>query len=117
MVVIPNRENYLNYILDRLSWLETLRFRKLAGGVGFFSDNRLFGAIVGGRFRLRSPDLCQDTQKNATYLFANWAQSYCEVPQDIIEEHEALKAWVMDAIHLAEISTANDSDTSVGSPA
>ena len=107
MVALPTRENYLNYILDKLSWLETLRFRKLAGGVGFFADKHLFGAIVGGRFRLRSSDLCQDTQKNATYLFADWAQSYCEVPQDIIEEHDTLKAWVMDAIHLAEISADN----------
>jgi hypothetical protein len=45
--------------------------------------------------------------KNITYLFADSVQSYCEVPQDITEGHDTLKAWGMDVIHLAEMIAGN----------
>jgi TfoX/Sxy family transcriptional regulator of competence genes len=99
---LPIRENLLNYMLSLLSELKGLSFRRLPGGIGFFINGRIFGAIVGGRFRLRTPDVCEHTQSDSTYLFAEWARSYCEVPDEVLQDQEQLLEWVHCAIELSK---------------
>jgi len=47
------RSNYLNYILDQMQELEGITIQKQMGGVRFFRNGQVLGAISGGRFRLR----------------------------------------------------------------
>lgn len=102
MTFTPTKENFLNYVLGQLTGLEKLSFRKLAGGIGFFHNHLLFGAIVGGRLRLRAPKVCLQTQQEPSYLFADWAKEYCEVPNEVVDDKERLLGWVDMAIQLAE---------------
>jgi len=111
MILTPThtKENFLNYMLGRLSELEALSFRKMTGGIAFLQNGLTFGAIVGGRFRLRTPDVCQDTQSESTYLFADWAKAYCEVPEQVIADKKKLMAWVKHAIELARKAQPDNS--------
>jgi len=47
------KRNYLNYILDQMQELDGITIQKQMGGVRFFRNGQVFGAISGGRFRLR----------------------------------------------------------------
>jgi TfoX/Sxy family transcriptional regulator of competence genes len=102
MTFTPTKENFLNYVLSQLTAVDHLSFRKQAGGIGFFHNNLLFGAIVGGRLRLRAPKVCLQTQQEPAYLFADWAKEYCEVPNEIVDDQKRLMNWVDMAIQLAE---------------
>lgn len=103
------KENFLNYMLGRLSELEGLSFRKMTGGIAFAQNGYLFGAIVGGQFRLRTPEVCQQTQSESSYLFADWAKAYCEVPEQVIADKKQLMAWVMLAVELAKNTHSDNS--------
>lgn len=94
------RENYLNYILDQLSELEDFTFRKMIGGIGFYRDRLMFGAIIGGRLRFRAPAACAEKCGAASYLFDEWAKQSCEVPEGVVENKAVLKIWAERSIAL-----------------
>ncbi len=96
-----NRENYLNYILDQLSELENITFRKMVGGVGFFYEELMFGAIIGGKLRFQVPASCADKQ-GTSFLLDEWARQSREVPESVIENKILLKAWAEKAISLMQ---------------
>ena len=97
-----NRENYLNYILDQLSELENFTFRKMIGGIGFFRDELMFGAIIGGKLRFRAPAACAEKHGAVSYLLNEWAKQSCEVPEGVIENKVVLKSWAERSIALLE---------------
>lgn len=97
-----NRENYLNYILDQLSELENFTFRKMVGGIGFFRDELMFGAIIGGKLRFRAPAACAEKNGAASYAFEDWARESCEVPEAVVENKTMLKSWAERSIALLQ---------------
>ncbi len=99
---LPRRENYLNFILSQLSELEGFTFRKMFGGIGFYSgEGLMFGAILGGKFRLRAPEACAGQHKGTSYVMEELARQYCEVPEEVIDNKNILKDWAEKAIFLA----------------
>ncbi|MCB0548312.1 MAG: TfoX/Sxy family protein [Phaeodactylibacter sp.] len=97
-----NRENYLNYILGQLSELDNFTFRKMIGGIGFFRDELMFGAIIGGKLRFRASAACAEQCGTTSYLFDEWARQSCEVPENVIEDKAVLKSWAERSIALLE---------------
>ncbi|MCO6479310.1 MAG: TfoX/Sxy family protein [Phaeodactylibacter sp.] len=97
-----NRENYLNYILDQLSELENFTFRKMIGGVGFFRDELMFGAIIGGKLRFWAPKACAEKHGATSYFLTEWAKQSCEVPESVAGNKTVLKSWAERSISLLE---------------
>jgi len=97
-----NRENYLNYILDQFSDLENITFRKMIGGIGFFYEDLMFGAIIGGKLRFQAPASCADKQGTASFILDEWARQSREVPESVIENKILLKGWAEKAILLMQ---------------
>ena len=95
----PNQENFLNYILTQLADLEDFTFRKMFGGIGFYKEGLLFGAITGGKFRLKhskcaSKQAYEDCKASANSSFIPDGELFCEVPEGVLENKSLLKSWV-----------------------
>ena len=95
----PNRqvargENYLNFILNQLSEIEHITFKKVFGGVGFYREGFLFANISGGRFRLVMPADCKtaecpETETNTSpspYSQLDLqGEKFCAVPNEVLQ--------------------------------
>jgi TfoX/Sxy family transcriptional regulator of competence genes len=85
------RRNYLNYILDQMQDLDGITIQKQIGGVRFFRNGQVFGAIIGGRFRLRraSCEKAQPTGINTTPVAETKGLApshWCAVPEAVISD-------------------------------
>jgi hypothetical protein len=89
------KSNYLNYILDQLQDIEGITIQKQLGGVRFFRNNQVFGAISGGRFRLRRSPCEEKTStdegnptatKNLIETKGLDPSRWCTVPEAVISD-------------------------------
>jgi len=71
------KSNYLNYILDQLQDLDGITIQKQMGGVRFFRYGQVFGAISGGRFRLRKASCGEPGPESDSSAFS---------PQNLVEK-------------------------------
>lgn len=99
-------EDYKQFIADQLSELEGYRHKNMFGGVGYFIDDYMFGAIMGSVFRLKA-----DNETIPKYEAHNCgpfsmegkgrSMPYYEVPQHILEDRTALREWALEAVEVA----------------
>ena len=83
--------NYLLYILDQLSELEQLTFKKTFQGIRFYMNDLLFAVISGGKFRLKKVDAYPQPCGPISTIEPDFAaDQYCEVPEEIIEDKSKL---------------------------
>ena len=96
-------ENYLNFILNQLSDLEHITFKKVLGGVGFYREGQLFANISGGRFRLVMPPDCKSAKCPEAEVSASpspYSQldlqgaQFCAVPNEVLHNKPLLLEWV-----------------------
>lgn len=96
-------DNYLIFILDQLSELDDFTIKKMMGGVGFFRDGIIFGAILGGKFRLKSAICLQEDcgeETNEKYYFHS-GMAFCEVPDEVLQDKSKMKEWAEEAFQAA----------------
>ena len=103
--------NFLNYILDQLSDLENFTFKKMIGGVGFYRDNLMFGAISGGKFRLKSAHKCDGESikaptSNPYSMYQLREELYCIVPTNVLKDKILLLQWA-EMAYQAALKTKN----------
>lgn len=104
--IMAVNENYLNFVLDQLSEIQNFTFKKMFGGVGFFREGKMFGAIMGGTFRLKADDQTKtDFEAHGMEAYHNKGKGkgmpYWEVPAEIMEDKDQLKVWVEKACEVA----------------
>ncbi len=89
------KSNYLNYILDQMQGVDGITIQKQMGGVRFFRNGQVFGAISGGRFRLRRSPCGEmaatgsDTPPPSKNLVAAKGldpSRWCTVPEAVISD-------------------------------
>lgn len=103
----PSQENLLNYILNQLSDLEDFTFRKMFGGIGFYKEGLLFGAITGGKFRLKYAGCSgeqsyeEDCKSSTNSTFIPDGETFCEVPDKVLANKPLLLKWVEMALRTA----------------
>ncbi len=92
---MKRRGNLLNFILDQLSDLEGITFRKTFKGIQFLREEIVFARIQGGKFKLQAqtactshPDLEVEIQENGQPVFL------CEVPEPVLEDKQQLQKWI-----------------------
>jgi len=101
-------DSYLDYLQDLLAWLPQLRIKRMFGGAGLYSGDRFFAIAVAGELYLKADaqsvefyrqgggePFRYDAKGNSRRL------NFWSVPADIIEEPEALRRWVDEALDTA----------------
>lgn len=91
--------NYLHFVLDQLADLENISFKKMYGGIAFFLDGLMFGAITGGKFRLKAASTCSGKPGMGELSVPNIdteeeVGKYFEVPGEVLRDKGRLKKWV-----------------------
>lgn len=105
---MPISEEFLVYVLDQLSRLPGVSSRKMFGGLCLFHGGRAFGLISEDTLFLKVDDSNRaDFVAAGTQPFSpfpdkpQYVMSYYEVPVDILEDRDQLKAWSLKAIAVA----------------
>jgi DNA transformation protein len=109
MAVTPS---YREYVLEQLAGLGRVRSLRMFGGVGLYCDDLFFALIAGDTLYLKTDD-----GNRGDFMgrgmgpfrpFRNkplWEMSYFEVPADVLEDAEAMKAWARKSLCAARAST------------
>ena len=105
------RGNYLHFVLDQLAEVENLSFKKRFGGVAFYLDGLMVGAITGGKFRLKAASTytgdCDSSKLSVPNIESKEdIGNYFEVPTDVLQDKNRLKRWV-DVAYRAALQSKN----------
>lgn len=102
-------DEYLDYILDQLSFRDGIRVRKMFGGYGLYCDELFFALIsedvlyfkadaeASEYFASKGSEAFSYTTKHNKVVKV----SYWKVPIEIIEDTDLLKDWFQKAMHSA----------------
>lgn len=93
---------FMKFVLDQLGGLPDLDCRAMFGGHGLYAGDVFFGIIWGGRlyFKTRSSTRPKYLEQGMGPFRPNERQtlkSYYEVPIDVLEDHDELLAWALEA--------------------
>lgn len=99
-------EDYKTYVDDQLSELNDYTSKKMFGGVGYFKDGAMFGAIMDNVFRLKADDSTVEryTERGMgphKVPSKNMTMPYYEVPVEVLEDRTELKKWAEEAFEVA----------------
>jgi DNA transformation protein len=100
-VIMAVSAEYLEYVLEQLGQVTTVRSRKMFGGAGIYQDDTMFALIT-------SDDVLHlkaDDSNRADFLAQDMPQffnmPYYQLPVEVLEDSEALRLWVNKAIEVA----------------
>ena len=101
-------QNYLEYIIEQLSGLEGVEWKKMFGGIGFFKEGKMFGMIANDVFKLKVNDSNkQDYIDHGMEPHHDPGKKkgmpYWEVPVEVVEDKGILKAWAVKS-HLISVN-------------
>ncbi|MEZ4980395.1 MAG: TfoX/Sxy family protein [Saprospiraceae bacterium] len=100
-------EDYLQFVLDQLEPFGEIMHKKMFGGVGIYKDGVMFAGIMGGSLHFKVDDLNrQDFIDVGMEPFFHKGMgkgmaSYYLIPENILEDKEALKKWAENAFAAA----------------
>jgi DNA transformation protein len=98
--VRKRNDSFRDYVAEQLG--EGATFRAMFGGYGLYLGDAFFGILSGGRLYFRtSPRTRKDYLGRGMKPFRPNARqtlkSYYEVPADVLEDAETLRAWSLRA--------------------
>lgn len=104
------RDEYLEYVLDQLSNLGTVRARRMFGGAGIYYGDDFFGIVHHDTLYFKVDDHNRgDYTRAGMTPFAPFPNrpttlKYYAVPLDVIEDPSALVAWARGALAAARLA-------------
>lgn len=104
---MPVSEQYLDYAVDQLGCVGQVVARKMFGGVGLYHDGLFFGLIASDVLYFKVDDENRRHYEAAgskpfqPYGEDPRSMSYYEVPIDVLEDEDKLKAWALGAVAAA----------------
>jgi DNA transformation protein len=105
---MPVTPSYRQYVLDQLSRVTmNVRARSMFGGVGLYAGSYFFALIARDTLYFKVDESNRgDFERRGMGPFLPFGDQreimhYYEVPADILEEPEALAAWVEKAVEVA----------------
>ncbi|OGR01672.1 MAG: hypothetical protein A2511_09765 [Deltaproteobacteria bacterium RIFOXYD12_FULL_50_9] len=104
---MPVSQEYLDYVLDQLTFFGQVQSRRMFGGAGLYLNALFFGLVADDVLYFK----VDDTNK-AEYLAAgsgpfrpfgaeSYIMGYYEVPAEILEDRDLLKEWAAKAFQVA----------------
>ena len=105
MAVSPG---YQTFVLDQLRRvLPTVRAKRMFGGVGLYAEELFFALIDDDVLYLKVDDATRpDFERRGLRPFQPFgegsaAMQYYQLPEDLLEDPEALRPWAEDAVDVA----------------
>ncbi len=93
-------EEFLQYVLEQLTGLGPVATRRMFGGIGLYSNERIFGLIFGDILYFKVNDSNRgDYEARGMSRFRPYADkpmlsmTYYEVPADVLEDAEECALW------------------------
>lgn len=100
---------YINHILDQLSFLGGIRIKRMFGGYGIYRHEIFFALVIDNHIYFKvNHNNHQDYEAYESHPFTYErngklvALSYWQVPIDILEQRELLLRWAQEAIKAAQ---------------
>ncbi len=92
----------MKFVLDQIQDQPGLECRTMFGGHGLYSEEVFFGIISGGKlyFKTRPSTRGKYVEHGMEPFRPNERQTlknYYEIPVDVLEDHDDLKAWALEA--------------------
>ncbi|MCB0642716.1 MAG: TfoX/Sxy family protein [Phaeodactylibacter sp.] len=101
-------QSFVDYMLDQLSEIPDVTAKKMFGGVGFFINGKMFGAVMPNEtaFRLKVKDSNRAAYEAAgmedyTHPTSNRKMPYYTVPEEIVADPHKLAEWAQLSIAIA----------------
>lgn len=93
---------FVRFVVDQLQGLPGLECRAMFGGHGLYSEDLFFGIIAGGKlyFKTRPSTVGKYIELGMEPFRPNERQTlknYYEVPVDVLEDHDDLRAWAVES--------------------
>src|SRR2546423_350025 len=110
---MPVSEEYLDYTVDQLGCIGEIVAKKMFGGVGLYHDGLFFGLIASDVLYFKVDDENRSHYETAgsrafqPYGDGSSSMNYFEVPVDVLEDVDKLKAWATAAVAAAERKAAS----------
>ena len=101
--MVAKDESFKDFVLDQLTDLDDVEARRMFGGHGLYQDETFFGIIHRGRlyFKIDDTTVAEYRRRKMKPFRPNAKQtlkSYYQVPVEIIEDADELRAWAEVAI-------------------
>ena len=100
-------DGFLAFVLEQLARVESVRPRRMFGGVGLYAGDLFFGILAADTLYLKVDDSNRG-QYEAEGMIAfrpysdkPMTMSYYQVPVSILEDRDELRAWVQASVHVA----------------
>lgn len=101
------KDTFVDYVLDQLHALGSVRARRMFGGYGLYHGDAFFGIIHDSRLFFKTSDATRsEYERRGMGPFQpnpkQTLKSYYEVPVDVLEDDEELARWARRASALAD---------------
>jgi len=95
--------SFLEFVIEQLSFVENIRYRRMFSGYGMYSNNIFFGMVSKGSFYIKTNTVTSAKYRNwGMKIFAptknTVLKNYYEVPIEIIEDRDALRNCVLESL-------------------
>ena len=96
------KDDYADYVVDKLSGLGEVHSRAMFGGYGIFSEGLMFAMISDGVLYFKVDNSNREMYEKAGSSKFPHGISYWEVPTDVFEDNARLYEWADISIGLAQ---------------
>lgn len=100
---MPLSQHYVDYVLEQLEDIGTLRTRRMFGGLGIYLDDIFFALIADDILRFKVDESNRDgyilagMEPFRPYQDKTTTLQYYEVPIEVLEDRETLADWARKA--------------------
>jgi len=97
---MKKKDSFRDFVSEQLG--DGVQIRAMFGGYGLYRDDRFFGIVFKGRLYFKTGPLSRKEyvrrgmkpfKPNARMT----SKTYFEVPAEVLEDRETLRAWALDA--------------------
>jgi DNA transformation protein len=105
--LMPVSKEYLDYVVDQLGCVGEVAPKNMFGGVGLYHDGFFFGLIASDVLYFKVDDENRPDYETAgarpfqPYGEESYSMGYYEVPVDVLEDVDQLRAWTRGAVAAA----------------
>ena len=96
------KDDYVDYIVDKLSGVGDVSSRAMFGGYGIFNEGLMFALISDGVLYFKVDDSNREMYEKADSSKFQHGISYWEVPTEVFEDTAKLYEWANSSIGIAQ---------------
>ena len=105
---MPRYPEFVEFVIERMSFIEGLRVRAMFGGYGVYRDDLIFAVVIDDGLYFKADALSRgEFEAKGLHPFVYVARTksitmqYFEAPPEVFEEPQAMRSWVQKAIGAA----------------